>query len=70
VVYYQTNPTPNWGPGTRAKVVKTQPQTKADVEGRVQGKRKSEGGYVEEEGGEAKKAKMEVEADEEAGVNA
>jgi tRNA (guanine26-N2/guanine27-N2)-dimethyltransferase len=61
VVYYQTNPTPNWGPAQRAKVVK------APAPG--QAKRKSEEGG-EGVDGEIKRAKMEVAAGEEEGMNA
>ncbi|TXT03826.1 hypothetical protein VHUM_04347 [Vanrija humicola] len=60
VVYYQLNPLPNWGPGSRARSVRNdQPQQ--------QGKRKAEEAAAE---GAEKKAKVVEEDDEEAMMNA
>lgn len=66
VVYYQLNPLPNWGPGSRARSVrKDQPEQQQPQ----QGKRKAEG---DAEGAEKKPKVAEVvaEDDEEAAMNA
>lgn len=69
VVYYQTNPTPNWGPAQRAKVVKAPASASVPTPMPGQAKRKSEEGG-EGVDGETKRAKTEVEAGEEEGMNA
>ena len=67
VVFYQNNPLPNWGPGSRAKNVNTSKVAKAPVTAKEvaaatveEGKRKAEDGV---EGDFGKKAKVQVETE-------